>query len=244
MPFDNSVLKINEKDWLWKFYCKRFSLAEAPNPVVAPKNLCRYFWTSVLGLSFWLRKEAKVRYLWLAAAVSYGISASPVLNNEFVKSIPLVYNLLVGILLLIFVLSFFVAFILFVFRFRDNIENLIRDTLVEKALGILLLIAVGGFSVYGLIFHWREFFSHFVRDFASVLHWLPYILFSVAVAGVGAWVYFKVFRDSAFAKTLKTSFAYVVAVKHKMCPLVEPPDSFQEKEDIQEGEKGEPNGSL
>ena len=80
----NEGISVRRDDILWRFYCKRFVVEG--KEIEAPKNLCRYFWTSVKGFGLWLGREVRLRSLWLigivATAILFGmVRAIPNTNN-------------------------------------------------------------------------------------------------------------------------------------------------------------------
>lgn len=225
MNFDNSGLDIKKKDFLWRFYRKSFELDN--KPVEKPKNICRYFWTSMRGIALWFSREVKLWKLWSVSALSFLLVfiADIFLTGEFFKPYDSIAYILAVILMLILMLIFTVSvalpMYLSVSRFFDWAY---KKPGVQPVSIVIVLAAV---AVVG----WarREtFFSNLVEDFKLIMSLLPYALGIPVLLALLFYLFNKLFPNNSVGRVVKTFTVYMQAKKNQVCLPVKAPSSFKE----------------
>jgi len=210
-----SVLKIRDDDLLWKYYQKYYTVDDLKVP--HPQNLCNYFWTAVFGAirSFYIEKPLWV--VWLSAIVLIG-------------GVQMLFSCLGTWNLPVFIRVFFVPLI-FVIPISGALTLASTGGRLKGwALSIyagLLLGAVIGMFIGALMLAFND----------PNLTWESFLLCFAALAGaalvVGVFIglgflIYTICKPVAGWRFVKTIGVYLMAVKHRMCPLMEPPQSFKE----------------
>jgi len=221
MNFDNSGLDIKENDFLWRFYRKSFVLDG--KPIEKPKNLCRYFWTSMRGVTLWLGREVKLWKLWGIFVLSFLVFtlAGIFVTDDFFKSHNIIANILALILALGFTIPLMLATYVSVKRF---INWAFKKPRVES-------IAVIVFLAFIAIFTWiqREAaLSELIKTFNQAVSLLPYGIALAFFSILFAFLFSKLFPNNSAGRLVKTFTVYIQAKKKRVCPPVKEPPSFQE----------------
>lgn len=217
----NEGISVRQYDILWRFYCKRF-LIEGKE-VETPKNLCRYFWTSVNGFGLWLGREVKLRNLWLislvATATVFAMArAFPDENNTIVITI-----LVVAIAVL---WNFAILTAIFVTTCRMMRVVEARAPWVMYLLGSCVIVLVIVHMVtQGTL--WPEF----TRLFGDSLQLFGYVLMAGAAMIIIGLVSSAIphRRLQKLQRAFQTFGAFVSAKKSRVCPPVNPPEDFKVK---------------
>ena len=210
----NEGINVRRDDILWRFYCKRFVVEG--KEIEAPKNLCRYFWTSVKGFGLWLGREVMLRSLWLisivATAILFGMArAIPNANN-------IVATVVVGTIVFLWSFAFLMAMFVTLYRVKRVVEA--RAPWVIYFLGAcFILVAIVRAITQGTL--WPEF----TRLFGDVLQWGRYILVVMIVMLVITLTLRMVphRRLQKLRGLFETLGAFMSAKKNRVCPPINPP---------------------
>jgi len=217
----NEGINIRQDDILWRFYCKRF-LAEGKE-VEPPKNLCRYFWTSVKGFGLWLGREVRLQSLWLislvATAVLFGMArAIPDARN-------IVATVLVVTIAVLWNFALLTAMFVSLYRVRRVVEA--RAPWVIYLLGFcFIVLAIAHAATQGTL--WPEF----TRLFGDLFQWLVGYMLVVMVAVIIIALIISTIphrRLQKLRRVFQTFGAFVSAKKSRVCPPVNPPEDFKVK---------------
>lgn len=212
-----NTINVLEDDILWRFYCKRFT-AEGKE-VESPNNLCRYFWTSVMGFGLWLGREVRLQRLWL---INLFVTA---ILSGIVWVIPDTDNAIVTILVItvavLWNFSFLVALCVSLYRVKRVVEA--RAPWVIYLLGFCFIILIITHLVtQGTL--WPEF----TRIFGDLLRWMGYMLIVTVVLLIFTLILSTIphRRLQKLWKVFQTFSAFVIAKKNRICPPVNPPENF------------------
>lgn len=229
----SSPLKIKENDVLWRFYYKRFSLDG--KQVEEPKNHCRYFWTAVKGFGFWLTREISLKKLWGIFLLTNFIiiGAGFITPENFVKSHQHFLDAFVFSLAIAFMASFLIAILATFYRIGNFVK---RKPILKKT---LTTIMVGGFTavviaviVVEILRGEKSFADYFWEKVGLILKILPFTIGGGALMILITLLVAKFHKRNNKAVRLVKSFTIFLSdTKKKFCRTVEPPPSFQEKQD-------------
>lgn len=218
-----SVLKINEKDILWKYYKKSYLHSDCKE-VPPPSNFCHYFWSGLLGMLLAFAYESNLMLVWLTVAASFvgsGFLCWHWLNTGnmllhalmfpmalvsimcLICMVPLTGDRLKGVwskiydrCLSIFVIAFIVCGVTIVI-------GMVSVAVLQESFGTLLAACWQGLLVFGLVFG-------FIAAIWAVILLLTHFI----LEPVSSWRLFL-----SCVEMLKSW-------KRSVCPLIEPPDTF------------------
>lgn len=219
------VLKVNEGDWLWFFYQKYYTVDG--KEVKHPRNLCWYFWTAVGGLISWVAKEAKLKIIWLTCLTLTALMVGLELllpTNEEPPSVA--WQIVLIPLIIIWFLSLMGSLLIPATRLWNYLEKN-HPWVVYTFAGLVFL----GLPTIFMILNpdARADFGGqmlFLLKAAGILSGSVFILMVLVI------LVLKFIPLPSFEKPRKvfhTTVAFVGTKKRKVCPLVEPPDEFEEK---------------
>ena len=150
----NKEINVRQDGVLWRFYCKKF-LVEGKE-VEPPKNLYRYFWTSVKGLGLWLGREVKLRSLWLIGLVVTAMFFAIACVNSNMKNIVIIALAIMIAVLWSFALS--TAMIITLYRVKRVVEA--RAPWIMYLMGFCFIVfAIVHTATQGTL--WLEFTRRF-----------------------------------------------------------------------------------
>ena len=216
------AINVDKDDILWQFYCKRFTIEG--KEIEHPKNLCRYFWTSVHGFALWIGREVKLRYFWLTTILSslvfFGLANATKQVNA--GSTLFVLNLLALGFGIFMVLAFFTTMVVNLYRIDRRIGT--RARVVAFLFSLCLIIATVAYSIVQGTF-WPET----LRIFARLLPLIGYgLVASVALFAI-VLILSAMPRHSQqkLWRVFQTFGVYAAAKKSRACPRVTPPKDFK-----------------
>jgi len=220
-----SVFKIDETDILWRYYCRIYELQEIP--VEPPANFCNYFWGGVFGMigSFWA--EARLWLVWLITCSAFAVtwylaSLAPPDSVQQIVLIPLavILGFVVATTMLVTggrlkgwrakcygslwgLIGLAIVTALGIGMYSNIRDAIIAGTFLEGLMGLLAVLAGGLLVVAGLFI------------------------------GVGLMVLITKFIISPVCgwRFMKAIGVYIMSLKRKICPMVEPPESFMAEYD-------------
>ena len=217
----NEGINVRQDDILWRFYCKRFTVEG--KEVEAPKNLCRYFWTSVNGFGLWLGREVKLRSLWLVGLVATAILFATAL------AIPKADNIFVTTLVVTVVVLWNFAFLLAMFVTLIRAKRVIeaRAPWVMCLLGFCFIVFAVAYAVT-----LETFGSEFQKLFGYMFRWMGYMLIVMVSMVIIMLVISRIphHRLEKLRRAFQTLGAFVSAKKRRVCPPVNPPNEFGTKQ--------------
>lgn len=218
--FDMSAIDLTEKNLLWRFYCKNYTLQD--QEILPPRNLCRFWWIAVFGFNSWVIKEAKIRYLWIVTILTTMITFA--LVRLFPEGGNIFREILITSIVIIWGLFCLLSLIIPSIRTFHIIEKKAPRVVSTAVGGVMLALLVWAFTdaemrgeilmALGIVF--GVMVSIMAFCFALILI-LPYLAERVPDR----------FLDGTVG-TFLTSVAYFKAKKRKVCPLVNPPEDFEE----------------
>lgn len=201
------MINIEEKDLLWKFYKRNYKYSNTP----APGSLCNYFWKSTLGFCKWMFEDFPFNYLLftLIACVSFEIAS-------YYKGGGL--SFLFG---LIFILSIFSSFISFSIKWLDYRDD--KHPIFTLSFTIFFIITL------------TILMMSFKQETWSLWGALKLYLMNLVIVLGFVLFFVGVFFISNLLFTNKTNLGknilqYLSAIKHKACPLVNPPETWHKEE--------------
>lgn len=222
------AINVRKDDILWQFYCKRFTIEN--REIEKPKNLCRYFWTSVKGFGLWLSREVRLYTLWLIGLIATAMLFAVIRFFPSPKgNIPIT------------VVCVIVAVIWYVTAMAPVYVTMIRISRVLRARAPWT-IYLFGFSLMTLLIVYEvrpgAFGPELQEFFRYLLRWMGYafvILISLTIitifAGIIAGVISKapnhrLEKLQRVLRVLETFGALISAKKSKVCPPINPPEGF------------------
>jgi len=218
----NEGINVRQDDILWRFYCKRFTVEG--KEVEAPKNFCRYFWTSVNGFGLWLGREVKLRSLWLVGLVATATLLAVAL------AVPKTNNIVATVLAVTVVVFWNFAFLLAMF------VTLIRARRVVEARAPWVMMYLPGFCfiVFAVAYAItpETFGVEFQQLFGYMFRWMGYMLIVMVSMIIIMLVISRIphHRLQKLRRAFQTLGAFLSAKKRRVCPPVNPPEEFETKQ--------------
>ncbi len=215
------TIDVRENDFMWRFYCKWFSIQK--KGVVAPSNLCQYFWLSVYGFGLWLGKEIRLYRIWAFFLAATAIFFGVVPLASYYEGV-LISTLCVATSLL-WAIAFFVA----------TIVSGLRLVLHERARWVLYLLTAGfALMVLSELAAKGVLLSEFRKLAGEMLQVLKYELALIGFAIAAALLLCKVpsHQTQRVWRLFETFGAYLKARKKAICPSINPPPGFKNPEDV------------
>jgi len=210
-------MKIKENSILWNWYCRYYQGEKVPHP----SNLCRFWWTSMAGLGckivcdwpFLLVYPLIITTvaLWVLSMTGLGQVFGNKSNTQLAfgwATMPFVFVILLSIPLL--PISRLVTW-------AEKQKNIVQYIIYALFLGSMFCAFI--FLCSQLT--WRPF------DWLEVVRLLSATGIFIGGFVVAALCYHFIFYPLATTEVFMTFFAYLKARKHKVCPLIEPPDSWE-----------------
>lgn len=215
------VINVKEGDLLWRFYCKWFSIQN--KEIIAPKNLCLYFWTAVYGFALWLGQEVKLVALGGIAVLATALFCASVSFSSSTDGV--VASVIFSILSLAWILSVLPLFVVGGYRLLYLFEGRVKWALNSVVL-IFFIAILCDLARKGILL------AEFMKIAVEVLQFMKYVLPLVAFLVIFALVVYKlpISRLDKIKDALETLGAYFIAKKNKVCPPVNPPPGFRNPE--------------
>jgi hypothetical protein len=214
------VIDIRPDDFLWRFYCKRFTVEG--KEIQAPKNLCRYFWTSANGFGLWLGREVKLALLWVTVLVSFAILwALGLLLPKEPNTVGLVIFIAVAVVWQIsFILSFYVTGL----RAWRALKYRVPWVTYVVGGGIFSAILITAIAQ-------GAFWPGIKQMFSEVFQWLGYIIIAAVILAFLAFLASRILheRTERLKRFFQTIGAVAAAKKRRYCPPLNPPQGFEPK---------------
>lgn len=214
----NTINNIHRDDILWRFYCKRFTVEG--KEIESPKNLCRYFWTSVNGFGLWFGREVKLQYLWLIGLVAtiVAIMASAIPNSNSI-----ITTVLFVAIAILWSLAFFAAALVTAYRLKRILETRMPPWLTYFLSFLFIAFLAVHLATQGM------FWPEFTRLFGDILLLFGYILIGMVAIMIIAIILNLVphHRLRKLQRVFQTFSAFVSAKKGAICPPVNPPTGFK-----------------
>ena len=215
----NEGIDVHKDDILWRFYCKRFTIAGKEVP--PPENLCKYFQTSLKGMFLWLTDEVKLQSLWLIHLLTIAVL------GLFSTIHPDAGNIVVRFLaFLSFVLCMFslaVALSVTLLRLKHLIVTRAPWVIWPFIVGFIILVLTNKSLRAEL---WTE------DTFNFILTVLKFMLASVVATVVFFCILVKIPNRNLekLQQLAQTFLAFLKAKKDRVCPPVNPPEDFKPKQ--------------
>src|SRR3989338_1809859 len=217
----NGGINVRQDDILWRFYCKRFTVEG--KEVEAPKNLCRYFWTSVNGFGLWLGREVKLGSLWLFVLVATALFFATALAIP--KTDNIVVTALVVTVVVVWYFAFMLASLVTLIRAKRMVEA--RAPWVMYLLGVCFVAFAVAYAITP-----ETFGSDFQQLFGYMFRWMGYMLIVMVSMIIIMLVISRIphHRLQKLRRAFQTLGAFLSAKKRRMCPPVNPPEEFETKQ--------------
>jgi len=203
-------MKIHEENFLWKCYVRSFG----DRPVQHPGSLCRFFWRAMDGLYAKVTEDAN---FWLIYPWVVGLAVgSAALLGTLVHELPDRGSLLLVLYSPVLVVLWRPAIVMPLARCARWIQtrNWWNATLMSNIrVTIAVVVCVVGFIL--LSDNWWSLLCMVLLVLA------PFALLLVCRLGYQALVH-----PLSITEAGKTLLAFFKASKERVCPLVEPPDSW------------------
>jgi len=225
-----SVLKIEENDILWKFYKRSYELEGFEKPP-HPVNLCNYFWSSVFGAMQCFVMEGSLWLVWVLSLVVSALGFGGMVGLVASSDPPSIWAIFLMLPCMVMAVGgLVIPFVALAHQLKGWALK------IYQGLGW----TVGGLAIVGLIWM-MVYISMLEVGKLGFWAWLTNVGIFLGMA-VGVGVGFitvlallivgitYLFGSAGQWKFLQTIWAYLVAIKHQMCPLIEPPPSYFEKE--------------
>lgn len=213
-----SKIKIEETDFLWKFYKK--SYASAGEPLKQPRSLCPYFWTAMHGL-FCYYLELGLGTLALCFVGLFGLGLGLTwLSGE---TVPALGILIIQIPVLV---TFVTIMSKLVERFDKWLASLGEVGKGRVGVGMLCLLVAGATAALSILVPkilqctWDDVLK-FLGGTVVVIAVTVGIVAGIVGLGYGITLAAKPVSTWRFTKQV---FAFLWAAKKRVCPLVEPPE--------------------
>jgi xanthine/uracil permease len=214
-------MKIKETDFLWSCYLRYY---KGEIEVPPPSNLCKYFWTAMIGMAAKVYADSNMFLSMTAFAVMFvAILGMATIADLLVQVNKTAAYFIATPVVLGGMFAFFSLMLLPVVRFCLWLETKFNSKDLERKFALTLLSGFGLFVLYGLIFHhrpWDEAWAEFLKD-------LPVLIGVVVGVPVLAGLGYCIYHPLKTTEVFKTFWAYLKAKKQKVCPLVEPPESWK-----------------
>lgn len=214
------MIQIGEKDALWFFYKKAYFYSK--EQLQPPGNLCNYFWTAVAGAAktfFWETNIIIVFHVFAALMFCFYNLA---LYFEVFQEAPPLSKAFLGLPLIVGTIIFGGLAVLSViarwFKYWNE-----KNVQVSNVSGVVLFI-VGFSALLSIVFTDKEVGWNFWNLLYGFLALASTILFFFIVVGG----YSLLFTNNT--NLGKNILQYMSAVKNRVCPLVDPPQSFKDAE--------------
>lgn len=214
------MIKIEENDFLWNCYKASYrGISHPPHP----KNLCSYFWTAIKGILNRLFYDANIYLLTVLMGGVFVVTMFfAIFSDIWHITHPQGWDLLrcLGFGTIYIAGSLFSG--IFLFSAIINRFNAKYSEEIKVICFCVFFYFLFG-AIIGLSFKSKEEdirLMHFVYGLLTVTG----IAVAVLILGALGTLFLG---ENNFAKNFKQ---YCYAVKNKACPLVDPPDTWKEKE--------------
>lgn len=216
----NKGINVRQDDILWRFYCKRF-LVEGKE-VEPPKNLCRYFWTSVKGFGLWLGREVRLRSFWLIGLVATAILVG--MTCVIPDTSNIIATVLVVTVAVLWSFALLTAMLVSLYRVKRIMEAR-APWLIYLLVFCFIVLVIAHAATQGIL--WSEF----TRLFGYLFQWLGYMLVVMVAVIIIALVISIILRRrlQGLRRVFQTFGAFISAKKSRVCPPVNPPEDFKVK---------------
>jgi hypothetical protein len=215
-------MKIKETDFLWSCYLRYYEGEGEKTP--PPSNLCRYFWTAMMGLGAKVYCDSNM-FLSMACfgiifclIVGFSVIVGPFLD-EMNESVSVV---VVMPIVLSMIFTFFSMMVIPIIKISEWMSEKVSEEQFRKVM-LVIMCCFGVGMLYALIFHHRPWDEAWAELLKSWPYGVGMFLGLPALFGIGYCIYHPLITTEVF----RTFWAYLMAKKQKVCPLVEPPESWK-----------------
>jgi hypothetical protein len=231
-----SILKIDDKDILWKYYQKTYTLDDCK--VRPPSDFCHYFWCGLWGMVRSLYYEASLWLLWLITLGSLGLSiyvAYLVCTNfddpsGWLKVPPLILCTasLIANIMAIFISAERSKW----FDWAGKISSLLMVVCGVGLIGYMAIDYIISLDSWGWVQHVVVAIGYMV-GYMVVFTAITLVITS-ALIGLAFLLIHFIFTPMSTCRFLQAFWTYLISAKRRVCPLVELPASFIESQRAEE----------